>query len=228
LILKDIYFQVDPVEYIDRDDDRLYARDKSRHICNYLGRNLRKLKFEVNGYNRIVFTGFKNPDDPGNYPDNKFGVNSANALIAPVKFDLDEFKRLGAAEIGDFFYSLLTDELKTVAKLEDIPLHAILDDLDLLKRNNYINCWLFKTKSFTSKKIKCSLVCSMDQDNFHLKLVIESKSKIIFDKKILTTPPDEISYHRRFSDIELRDNEIFVLDYFKEPIFKTTLPAASP
>jgi len=225
MILKDIYFQVNPVEYADRDDDRLYARDASRHICNYLGRSLRELKFESNGYNRIVFNGFKNPDNPANYPDNQFGINSAKALVVPVKFDLDEFKRLGATEISNFFYSLLTDGLKMAAKFENIPLDAVLSALDLLRKGNYINSWIFKKKNFMAGTIKCSLVCSMDLSNFHLRLTIELKSNVVFDKEILTTAPDEISYYRKFNDIVLSGNEVFVLDYFKEPIFKTVLPA---
>jgi hypothetical protein len=59
----------------------------------------------------------------------------------------------------------------------------------------------------------------MTMDFFSLTLVLTKKNEVVFTKDILNTLPDEIIYHWQFKDIVLENNEIKVLNEFKDPLY---------
>jgi len=82
--------------------------------------------------------------------------------------------------------------------------------LEELKKNGYRNKWLFKEKTFRQFGIKCRLDCELTLDVFTLRLHITKEDKVLFDKKILTTAPDEVAFHYKFKDIIIEGDHLVV------------------
>lgn len=195
MILKHIYLYPDLVEFADRKDDLAVVRDQTRHVCNYLERQLAALKFQVSGFNRICVIGYTNPATAEMY------VNTSHALSVPIEFDMDKCRATPPHLLGDYFANQLAIGLRRCASEYLIPLNEMLGWLADLKAKGYRNEWTFKEKSFRQFGIACRLECSMSLDEFSLRFRVERKGSMLFDQVILTTPPDEIAFQHRFKDI---------------------------
>ena len=203
MILKQIYLYPDLIEFSACPEDRLAAQDQTRHICNYLERNLSSLKFEANGFNKICFVGYSRPAI-------EMHINSSNALCVPIAFDMKSWRQMPREKMSDFFADMLRAGLQKCADNYEIPLENMLQWLSNLCEKNYRNEWDFREKSFRQEGIKCRLKCSLTLDAFALRLLVLRKEVVVFDKVILETVPDEVAYHYRFKDIVVERGKLVV------------------
>ncbi len=213
MIFKEIYLFPDLVEY--PDDITIPFRDQTRSICVYLERVIKPLKFKAD-FKRICFVGKKNPEE-------KIFINSCNILSIDIPFNEHEYNRLNKKELNHYFTELLRLGINKCAKQVDIPKAELLNGLVEFENGNYVNKWQFKRRSFRELGVKCLLECELTLQNFHLTLVIEKKGKILWQKEILTTVPDEICYYHSFKDIVFENKKIIVVDRSDRPIYEISV-----
>ncbi|NBF01491.1 hypothetical protein GV819_04220 [Pseudomonas sp. Fl5BN2] len=203
MILKQIYLYPDLVEFHNRAKDTSIIRDQTRHICNYLERQLSSLKFNSEKFNKICIIGYSNPQ-------NEMYVASTNALAVPIGFDIDHCRSTPKELLARYYIDLLIDGLKKASSAFDIPLDHLLEWLDDFKAGGLRNEWVFKDKNFRHIGIRCRLDCSMTLDEFKLKLHASKKERTVFERVILITPPDEVAFHYRFKDILIEDEKLVI------------------
>ena len=218
MILKHLYLYPDLVEFNTRLDDLHVVRDQTRHICNFIERQLAQYKFSAEGFSRICVIGCSNSQK-------EMYIHSSQALSVPIQFDMNECRSVPKHKLGDYYAELLKTGLVRCATKYSIPLNEMLGWIDSLKGNDYRNEWTFKEKTFRKYGIKCRLDCVLTIDEFKLRLSINKKEENLFDGIILTTPPDEISFHYRFKDIAIEGDKVVVTDRIGGALFSATILA---
>lgn len=203
MILKQIYLYPDLVEFQGRSQDVAIVRDQTRHICNFLERQLATFKFNCEKFNKICIIGCSAPL-------RAMYLVSSNALAVPVVFDIDRCRAIPAHLLAAYYIDLLVIGLTRAASELAIPLDDLLRWLDAFKAGGYRNAWTFKDKNFRHAGIRCRLDCSMTLDAFTLKLHVSKKGETICDRVILVTPPDEVAFHYRFKDVIIEDDKLMV------------------
>lgn len=211
MILKEFYLYPDLVEY---SNEVTYPfRDQSRCICNYLERQIKRLKFKTNGFKRICIKGKLSPD-------NDCFINSSNVLTVEVCFDEDKYKTLSEDKLNDYFIDMLHEGFKKCKKQFDIPLVELTSHIEQFCLNEYVNEWIFKTKQIKDYGIKCILKCNLTLSAFHLNLLIYKGKNLILEKEILSTEPDEIVFVPLFKDFKMEKGKLVVIDKFGDSVYE--------
>lgn len=220
MILKDIFLYPDLVEFSARKGELLRIRDQTRHIGNYLGRQLTRLKFHADGFNRICVIGKSTPI--ATY------LNSSAALTVYIPFNIEECLKVPHDELSDYYATLFKIGLNKCASDYSIPIAELISWLGEMKRGGYRNNWTFKERSFKALGVKAKLECTLSLDQFTLRLTVYVKNAIVFDEIILTTPPDENAFHYKFKDIEVEGGDIIVTTRLggdpERVLFRTPIP----
>jgi hypothetical protein len=203
MILKQIYLYPDLGEFAGCPQDLLAVRDQTRHICNYLERQLASLRFDAAGFNKICVIGYS-------IPPAEMLINTCQSLSVPIEFDMSACRRIPRDLLGDYYAGLLAGGLRKCSSRYEIPLDEMLGWLTCLKQQGYRNEWMFKERTFRQHGLKCRLHCALTLDAFALRLQIARQGCVLFDEAILTTPPDEIAFGRRFKDIVLEGDHLTV------------------
>jgi hypothetical protein len=209
--IRDIGLQLDYDENI---YSRQYKSDFAFHcrfIGNYLRRQVKQIKFEPNGYSRLLINACRDIINP-----NKI---FESWLCVSIPFDQVKYDSLPKEELPDFFIEMYREGILKASQTHEIPVAFLVTKLAEFKENNYLNEWEFKSKLFKEIGIRAILFCRMTMDFFSLTLILKKKDEIVLSKEILNTLPDEIIYHWQFKEIVLEENEIKVLDEFKNPIY---------
>ena len=213
--IKDVSLEPD---YNETAFQREYRSDfafRCRFIGNYLRRQIKQIKFEPIGYNRIFISACQFLVKPNNVFENTLRVS--------VLFDKDYYDSLNRKGAMDYFIELYKNGILKASQTHEVPVEFLLNKLKEFKENNYLNEWEFKSKLFKEIGIKATLFCKMTMEFFSLKLLLRKGGEIVFSEEILKTLPDEIIYHWQFKEIVLENNEIKVLDEFKKPIYSLDL-----
>lgn len=214
MILKELYLYPDLVEY---EKGTVYPfRDQSRSICNYLERQLKKIKFNADGFKRICFVGKSKPSPEG-------FVNSSNILVVEIPFDEEQYKALERNQLNTFFSKLLSVGIERCKKHYDIPGDELLEWLASFNENGCVNKWVFKTKTIKELGVKCILKCNLTIEAFYLNLDVVKGKEVIFSHEILLTDPDEIVFVPKFKDVNLVGNCIVVSDKYNDPIYSISV-----
>lgn len=211
MILRDVYLYPDWGE----SDDSLIGsfKDRSRSICNYLGRQLKPLKFKSEGFRRICFVGKRTP---------KAGcfVNTSNVLVIEIGYDEGKFKSLDGNQLHEFFADMLFEGIKKAETCSNIPGKELRDGIEKFRQEGYVNQWVFKARTVRGLGIKCALHCNLTLEAFHLTLVVTKGQETIFNREILKTVPDEIVFVPMFRDINVIGDRIVVQDRFGDTVYE--------
>jgi hypothetical protein len=202
MILRQLTLYLDPIE------DAAYSYEllkKSRHILNYVERTcLRRINYETDGFKGIVI--HKRYDDL-----TEPHITLNKSLDIPLPFDKAKYD---AIETDDEFRNYVEVCVrKALAKIKnkyDVPADEILETIEILKRNNYVNEWTHKRKVDSKRGITAILNCSLTIKKFSLRLIISIAKEEVFNEVVLTTDPDEVAFHYRFKDIIIDDDKIIV------------------
>ncbi len=91
--------------------------------------------------------------------------------------------------------------------------------VNLFERGGYKNIWIHKKKLLKGIGV-ANLECELTSLYFTLSFVVANKSKEIFRKRLVKTPPDPIFYHDLFRDLVMEGEVVYVVDrIFKKPIY---------
>jgi hypothetical protein len=199
MILKQIYLAPDPVEFQEDSSDFQF---ETRHICNYIERQLAPEKVVVDGFNRLYVVGQSAPGE--------MVVNSNHVLSIPVSIDMNEWRLLPEERRPHYYSDLLKTGFARAASQYPIPVEKLSQWLADLKESGYRNEWMFLKKTFKKYDLRCRLDCRLTIKAFTLRLQIWKDDVQVFSDTILTTKPDELIFHHQFKDIVIENNEIVV------------------
>lgn len=204
---------------------------------DYLSKNVKKMKFEVNSFQAIMIRGRKKPSSDLVFKEH------LKALEIEIYFDQDRYNQLypftnsyplerlmkpvlKENEFNAFLFEMMMEGLAKAKKLNaPIPIDFLMNTVLDFKINNYKNEWNFKSKTFKEFSMKVYLFCKLDCNCFTLELVVEKNNNEVFRKDILKTLPSAIMYKGEFKDI-LIENEILKItkdDYEKSVLYELPL-----
>ena len=213
MILRYIDVCLKPVEYQDICSDFLF---RSRYLGNFLGRRLKPLKFNAEGFNAILVEGRATLPGP-------CAIHEVNALIAPVRFDRKRYEALGPNEHHEFFISMLSEGLEKCVPDFKIPIAEIREGIEDFRRGGYKNEWTHQSKLLRPLGVRASLLCKMDSERFVLTLVLERNGKTIFNEPILEEAPDEICFGYQFKDITVKESTLIITSKISKPLLTLDL-----
>lgn len=207
MILKKVYLYLDTIEF-EREYGSKFLFETS-FVCYYVNRQLAKLKFKTKKISKIAICLTKKRVNIEDEIDNGF-------LKINLVFEKALYDGLSAEkDKANFFIKKIKEGLNSV-NIVDIPIDDIEGFLSEFVKNNYCNEWVHKTKR--KKDILASLECKIDIKQFYLFLKIYKRDKLILNKCILTTLPDELIYLHRFKDIVIKQNEVIVKNKFGDVV----------
>lgn len=193
--------------YLDRRyfpaDMCLKLKDQSRHITYRIQRLFAAEKYSAGNFNRIVI-------EPSLNPTGQIIINSESVANISIPFDMEMFQKSTDGELRHYHASLIKNGLLEFNRQIRIPIERILEVIDELESNNFIDSWIYKEKSIRKSKTKAKLTCFMDSKAFVLNLAIEKDGLVLHDGNILETPPDEVSFHYKFKDLVVTDDHVAV------------------
>jgi hypothetical protein len=210
VILKHLYLYLNEDDF--PDDVQVPFGFKTRYLCNYLERELRRLRYMTEGFSKICVRGCI--DAISNCP-----IVPENAAMASVVFDRREYESLAPEEHHEFFIRMLVGGLEKCARFHRIPLAEMCACLDEFRRGGYRNDWVHETKTLRQVGLRASLLCRLDVDAFVLTLRLERNGTTVLEDAILKTKPDELVFSHRFKDVVLKGSAVVVRDKFGRPTF---------
>lgn len=217
MILKQIYIYPDLVEFPIKVTGPY--RDKSRHFCNYIERELKALKYQAHGFNKICIVGFSNPSGPS--------LNASGALTIPFKFEEKIFSRIAKEDAGKYFSDLFIGAIEGYNGKYLIPSQVLIEAAERFTRVGYINEWIIKERKLRKEAVILSLKGRLSPEKFQLLLCIEMKDGSLAVKEVLATPPDEVYFAGVVYGVDYKDGVVNVTDNFKQILFATNLETLS-
>ena len=210
MILKELYLYPDLVDF--SSDIVRPFRDRSRSICNFLEREIGKIKFQTEGFKRICFIGKASPKE-------ECFINSSKVLIVEVTFNENEYSKLDKANANSMFSKMLLEGIDKCKAQCDIPYSELQQSIAAFEKNGYVNHWIHKSKNLKDLGLIAELQCDLTMDNFILNLVLKNNEIDVFNKEILRTEPDELVFTPLFKDILYSDHTITVVDKWGDTVF---------
>ncbi|WP_452227753.1 MULTISPECIES: hypothetical protein [unclassified Lacinutrix] len=186
---------------------------KTKHICNYIERTcLKKLKFEVKDYNGIVITFLHGyPEEKMSNIDESY-ITLSKCVGIFIRFDKAKYDSLKTDnEFREFIYEYMVDTFKKIEAKYEIPSSEMLASYKELKEKNFVNEWLGKKKTDTTRKLLAELHCAVTIDKFILTLKLYQDKVEIYNNVILETVPDEYRYAHRVKKLVIEQDAIKVL-----------------
>lgn len=185
---------------------------QSRFLCAYLERSLSKNKIELLDSSKLCINGYSDSSD-------SFNINSSGIAVVKINFDKEEFDSCITDEDRARFFGLFLE--RGLSCLPADYYNASNELLSLSKpfvKEHSSFSWLYKKKLVRSIGVTVSLECELSQSQFDLYLRVFRKGSIISSHHLLSTEPDELAYHYKFKDIELRDDELIITSRSSAPL----------
>jgi hypothetical protein len=220
MILKSIYIEIDesdlPKEY------RYEFLKRSRQICNYLEREvLGKIKFDSNGFNRIVIS-LKNDPEPGVF------INSEKVACVDLAFDRGLYdSKVRDTDLSRYYMDRLREGLQKCAKSIEIPKAELLAGMKSFEDGGMRNEWIHVSRAFKKHGLTAMLHCELTQTAFHLRLTVADGENQLMDHQVLETNPNELVFENRFKDIKIEGDELVVTSRIGPPLWSTPLAKLS-
>lgn len=183
----------------------------------FIEKHLRKLKFEVDGFNTIMIRGRTTPSQ------SLVLKEHFKSLNIEIPFDEKRYKELYPCEndypltgllkpveneeaFNDFLFEMILEGLaKAKEQNAPIPCDFLLETATHFKSIGYKNEWVHKKRVFKEYGIKASLCCTITCNYFLLELVLEKNKTEIYKKEILRTLPSGTHYKYEFKDMIVED-----------------------
>ena len=206
------------------DKQFIFNFNKSRRfIYNYISKAIRKYKFETDGSFNMISVQL-------NANRNECIVDDyLNVLMVNLMVPYEEMVAYQAMEDPEQRYesylTLLHRGYLLAQNVKQIPLDALLEIHDQLRKNNYRNEWLFKKVRLPSYDMSIEFKCFFTSTEFRLQLeAYKLKTReLITSGIVLETFPDELCYDFQFKKIEIKANILTILGFLQTPFFKIDL-----
>lgn len=190
----------------------------SRSLCGYLERYVYSFKLKTDGYNQFSLKGYKNIDS-NRYP----YINSCQVLCADLDFDLEDYnlvlKTQNFEKINEYYIRFLIEGLKKIKDEFHLPKSKILEGIDLFRKENYINKWIFVKRNVTGKGLSCCLECQITLSSFNIDLVILEKGTEIKRESVITEIPNPLIYYNHFGDLKINKEGLIQISNRSKNIF---------
>lgn len=207
-----------------KDSEGSWFDYRGRNLGYYLTLRLKKLRFKQDSYNRIVISASSKKQAE------MAEINPVNNLIIDSSFDVNRYRSLKTdEEFNEYFIELYTEGFNNIEKKMDVPLpkKELFQWMKEYRNGDYKNVWEFKKRLFREVGIRAVLDCEMTLEEFNLTLRLYSSTnnkELLFEKVILTTPPDEIMFHHQFKDVILDGTTLKVIsrsyDALEHPLYE--------
>ncbi|UXB14611.1 hypothetical protein K7565_12435 [Stenotrophomonas maltophilia] len=209
MILRNIYLYLNPDEHWgDPISDLGFSLGttfgfKTRYICNYLERHLKKLRFRTAGFNKICIQGSK-------LETATWAVQGAHAVVPRVSFNASVYEALDDDKRHELYIAMILDGLSGLAEHHVIPISEILDGIAEFRAGGYKNEWVHQTKYYRTDRVRATLHCSLKPNNFSMTLDISKDGHTVLKEVILECLPDEIIFAHRLGSLEWCEDTITV------------------
>lgn len=221
MILRKIYLYLNPDEHWgDLISDVGFPLDtafgfKTRYICNYLERHLKKLRFRTTGFNKICIQGSK-------LETATWAVQGANAVVPRVSFDANLYESLDDHSRHELYISMILDGMSSLANHQVIPIAEILNGIAEFRAGGHKNEWIHQSKYYRTDRVRATLNCSLTPNNFTLTLEINKDGHTVLKEIILESLPDEIIFAHQLGSLERSEDTIIVRQKGGANLYRST------
>lgn len=219
------------IRYINLYSDRLCTLDEDfrhtfnfncRFICNWMSRNVRKLKLPTDGTFKFISIDITNRDVQSR-------LLAENVFSVPMKWtenDMNTYLSMKEENTRILFYiDLLKQGFIEAAKVKDIHLDELNSLLETFVENGCKNEWLFKSVRLKDYGVILKFNCVFHTYDFELILTVyDLKKNKLAEKVIFKTYPDEIFYSREIRKIVIEGDTLFINDDFDHHFLSIDLP----
>lgn len=198
-----------------------------RFICNYLSKEVRKLKIIGDGSYKMISVTLCNAPSECKLT---YGAVYPDVLSIPLQISEEEQIRynnmVNLNDRYEFYLQLLEKGYTYASQFIRIPIKDLIITHDSLRNNNYENNWLWKRKSFPSYGIYALFKCYFTTFEFRLEIEVYRlvNKQMITKGIVLRTGPDEIFFNKKFRDIEVRNDILIIKDFLNKDRFIFNLP----
>ncbi|MEM7676452.1 MAG: hypothetical protein AAF449_10660 [Myxococcota bacterium] len=183
-----------------------------RYICNYLQREVRRLKLEAGPFNTISVVGSRGPQWPCE-------LVPEDSLEVYVPFEPAEYALLSSLERHGYRIRMLQDGFRRAQNAFPVHCEVLLHQLDIFRKNDYRNEWVQKKKKLPEVGMSAWLHCSLTPDAFELRLELRRGRKVVLNVLALTCLPDELIFRVYTGDVRVKGEQIVIIDDFGKTVF---------
>lgn len=176
---------------------------KTRYICNYLERHIKKLGFRTMGFNKICIQGSR-------LETATWAVQGTHAVVPRVSFDISVYEALDDDSRHELYIAMILEGLSSLANHHVIPISEILDGIAEFRAGGYKNEWVHQTKYYRTDRVRATLHCSLTPNDFSMTLDINKNGHTVLTEVILESLPDEIIFAHRLGSLEWSEDTIVV------------------
>lgn len=190
-------------------EDRFLSN--SRFICNYLSKEVRKLKLDTSPYNMLNY--YPSPSESSIRIWDSDVIN-CKLFLSPEEIDkLNKMKRL--EDRYEYYFSFLERGYRFVSESIPLPVDSILGLHDQFRKGGYRNEWLFKKKMIREYGMYVFFKCCFTTFDFHLELEAYDlkKTHLIAKGVVFRSFPDEMCYEKDFRSIIVDGPYLKILNF---------------
>lgn len=155
----------------------------------------------------------------GNYPEIKLLECFDGFCQVLVPYNVEEFLKYPDNKKKVEILELLKNSLDFVIREKNWDPDPFQEAYERVKELNYINEFIWDKPKFSpNRKYKAEVICNHDLYDFTLKIVIKDRNgKILHEKEIVSTEPDELIYDRFLGHLQwISDDEIALYEKYSK------------
>lgn len=201
--------------------ERLYSN--SRFICNYLSKEVRKLKLDTSPYNMLNFIPSLTESSIHIWDSD---VVNCKLCLSQLEIDrLNNMKRL--EDRYEYYLSFLERGYRYVSESIPIPVDSLLYLHDQFRAGGYRNEWLFKKKMIREYGLYVFLKCYFTTFDFHLDLEAYDlkQTRLIAKDTIFRSFPNELCFSKDFRSIRVEGSKLQILNFLGDSEMEVDLDA---
>jgi len=177
---------------------------ESRTIGVYLRRRVRAMNYRTEGFNVISISVRENVEKLGY-------INTSQVLCVDVAFNYEDIENTPKSERLPMYADLYRKGITDIDPSIDFPRDALLGWINEMEADGWRNEWVHRTRLIKELKVKCRMNCRITMDAFELSVDIIRGKEILLSRKVLTTKPDELAFHRFVDTADFHEDRIRIL-----------------
>lgn len=219
MLLRDISLYLEPLEY-----PREYGSNfdfRSRSLCNFIRRQLKKKKVRCSDFGSIAIRGTKTAAG-------ECKIGSTKVLVVDVDFDQSKYDSMEGDSRNEFYIAMLQNGLEVASEQHELPMAEISSAIESFRDGGYRNSWTHKKRHDRKAGLMAKLECRLDQEKFVLELAVVKSGRTVFESEILETEPDEIIFSHRFKDIVFDGDILQITEKSDEILYSLNTGTMTP
>lgn len=178
-----------------------------------MSKAIRKYRFKTDGTFNMISVALTE------YGVKNTGIVPSEVLKVFLPFDRERYNLLKGTDDCEYYLELLEAGYRKAAEFKEIPLDILLKLIEDFRANGCKNQGLIKKRKFKNNDLQISLTYYLTTNDYHVDILITqlSTKKELINDTIYTTNADESSYSGNVTDIIIEENQIILIDEFKDP-----------